>query len=182
MVAVSAMAAEDKPAEPEVKQPVSDNKLLPRAIVKPWKAESFIEYGGVYTALKSGEPGSARLVFTPFVALGGGEQVSVCRISIPDLMGEPVYTVLGSLTCDPKTGVVTGAPLRKDWRMVTYKDPNTGTLVYGVDADGLVYADWSHPPGSKPVETKEQAEAPPPTATPIPVTRAEEKPPEVKHE
>jgi hypothetical protein len=162
-----AVAAETP--KPEEKQPVTDNKQLPRNLVKPWIAEGFIEYAGVYTALKGEEPGSARLVLTPYVGLAGEEMLSVCRIATPDLMAEPVYTLLGSLACDPKTGAVRGFSVGSRWRMVTYHDPNTGAAVFGIDADGLIYADWSHPTGAaKPVSAPAGEGEPPPSATPIP--------------
>jgi len=181
VMVAGAFAAEEKPvaAAPEVKQPVSDNKQLPRHLVKPWVAEGFVEYGGVFTALKGDEPGSSRLVFTPFVSIGGDEMISVLRVSIPDLMAEPIYTMLGSVACDPKTGAVKGFGTSSKWRMVSYTDPNTGNPVYGVEVDGLIYADWNHAiPGAKPVppvKTPQQAGAPPPSATPIPESPSDPK-------
>jgi hypothetical protein len=163
--------AQESEVEPAVepKQPVTDNKQLPRNVIKPWAAAGFIEYAGVYTALKGEEPGIARMVLTPFIDLNGNEMISVCRISAPDLMAEPVYTVLGSLACDTKTGAVRGFSVNNRWKMVTYKDPNTGGAVFGIDADGLIYADWAHPPGTtKPGPPIKQAGEPPPSATPIP--------------
>ncbi|BCU79079.1 hypothetical protein [Luteolibacter sp. LG18] len=172
VLAAGAFAAEDKPAAPEPKQPVTDNKQLPRHLVKPWVAAGFVEYAGVYTALKGDDPGNSRLVFTPFVSIGGDEMLSVLRVSIPDLMAEPIYTMLGSVACDPKTGNVKGFGTSNKWRMVTYADPNTSNPVYGVEVDGLIYADWNHAiPGAKPVapvKTPQQSGAPPPGATPIP--------------
>lgn len=162
-------AAAEEAAVAEQKQPVTDNKLLQRNLIKPWISEGFIEYAGVYTALKGDEPGIAKLVLTPFVDLNGNEMISVCRISAPDLMAEPVYTLLGSLACDTKTGAIRGFSINNRWKLITYKDPNTGGDVFGVDADGLIYADWSHPPGTiKPGPALKQAGEPPSSATPIP--------------
>lgn len=172
-----AMAEDKLPAEE--KQPVSDNKQLPRHLIKLWTAESFIEYSGVYTALKGDDAGNSRLVFTPFVSIGGDELISVFRITIPDLMAEPIYTMLGSVACEPKTGVVKGFGTSNKWRMVTYADPNTGGAVYGVEVDGLIYADWNHAiPGAKPVpavKTPQQSGQPPPGATPIPSDKSADK-------
>jgi len=89
-----ACAAAEETAVVEQKQPVTDNKALQRNLIKPWATEGFIEYAGVYTALKGDEPGIAKLVLTPFIDLNGNEMISVCRISAPDLMAEPVYTLL----------------------------------------------------------------------------------------
>gem|GEM_PF-4305555 len=173
MALLVGLAVAEDAAKPEEKQPVTDNKQLPRNLVKPWVAEGFIEYAGVYTALKGEDPGNARLVFSPFVGLGGDEMVSVCRIATPDLMAEPVYTLLGSLVCDPKTGSVRGFSIGSRWRMITYKDPNTGAAVFGVDADGLIYADWSHQTGAPKPSAQPPAEGePPPSATPIPAPAA----------
>ena len=164
-----ACAAAEETAVVEQKQPVTDNKSLQRNLIKPWATEGFIEYAGVYTALKGDEPGIAKLVLTPFIDLNGNEMISVCRISAPDLMAEPVYTLLGSLACDTKTGAVRGFSVNNRWKLITYKDPNTGGVVVGVDADGLIYADWSHPPGTiKPGPALKQAGEPPPASTPIP--------------
>jgi len=178
VVMIGWAAAADVKAPEEPKQPVSDSKLISRSILKPWVVEDLVEYSGSYTALKGDGAGTSRMVLTSFVTIGGDEMISMLRLTTPDLMAEPVYTVLGSVACDPKTGEVKSTSAK--CRMITYTDPNTNRAVFGVEVDGVVYADWSHTPNSPPVKALQPPDAPPGSATPIAETTTHPPEPEKK--